>query len=368
MLCALFTSAHAVPPRLLFQRRDTCADQKLGSCPSDLPEEFCCPENTTCIALAGGTTALCCPKGETCERIAPLTCNLAAQDPAKFPTAGVKTTVLHGKLEKCAGECCPFGYTCNDDDQCEMDKDQSKPPDLASDSDPAPPSGTTGSPVPSSISDEDEDDGESKDKKAVPTTAIIVGVLLGVLGLVAAIVFILIWRSKRRKEAKDTYPSKASKTSPRQSLASSSFGNINCNNSSNYMPNISGPMMNDGTMRTDFTRKPESARTAPLTRVSGIYRSGPSSPSSGSVRSNTAIRPIRDMRSNPRQPSRFSEVSSLSSTSHPPLRGGENIDGLASPGAARNRRDTSFSGLMDKAGLGPVHRGRPYVPEDPPRI
>lgn len=378
LLCALLTPAHAVPPRLLFQRKDTCADQKLASCPSDVPDNFCCPAKTKCIPLAGGTTAICCPEGGTCQKISPLTCNVALQDPEKFPSAGLKTTVRDGQLERCGEECCPFGYTCNDDDECVMDEDQSEPPARASESESAAaPSETTGSTTPTSISDEGSTNGDTKggakDGEAVPTTAIVVGVLLGVLGLVGAVVFFLLWRSKRRQKTAGPVPPKLSKPSPRTSVASSSFGN------DGEMPHISAPIGNPQTMRTDFVRKTESTRTAPgdrarddpvrkpesahapSRRISRMYRSGPTSArsvSSASTRNSTAVPPIRGMNTS----SRVSAVSSMTSASR---RGEETIDYLAPPGPVGERRDTaytSFSGLMAEVeGLAGGNRGPPRI-------
>lgn len=352
LLCFLFTSAHALPPRLLFQREDTCADQKLTSCPADLPDKFCCPAESTCVALAGGTTALCCPDGESCERISPITCDISFQDPEKYPSAGLKTTVLDRNLEKCGEKCCPFGYTCNDDEVCEMQEDQSEPPESASTS-------TSGSGAPSkttgptesttSVSGEGSTDGDNEDEDGAPTTAIVVGVLLGILGLVSAVVFALIWRSKRRKKAGSTHNSKPN--SSRQSPASS-----------RHVRNISAPIMNEDNppTRFEFNLKSGSVRTADSTPVSHVYRSEPTGPEGDARQNGTAVGPIRGQAK-----SRFSDVSDQSSTSQCGRESAVSAMSEAHPGA---RRDTSLTGMMERIGMDAVHKGYPYVREHPSRI
>lgn len=346
LLCSLLTSAHAVPPRLLFERKDTCASQKLTSCPSELPDNFCCPAKSTCVALAGGTTAICCPDGEDCGRISPLTCDVSAQDPDKFPSAGLKTTALDGKLQRCGEECCPYGYSCNDDDVCEMDEDQSEPPEGASSSapDPAAPSKTKDPSKPTSVSGEGSVDGENKDKDAAPTTAIVVGVLLGVLGLVAAVVFFLIWRSKRRKKAESIRDPKSA--SGRQSPASSG-----------HARNISGPIINEAHLppiRVEFTR-----RYSPSTGKTDLFRPAPSPPGSATKQVSSPVEPTRA------DEYRVSGDYSLTGRS-----GRESAVSAMSeaPRAPPNPRDTSLTGMLDLVQMDAVHKGHPYVMEYPQRI
>ncbi|KAI1468778.1 uncharacterized protein F4812DRAFT_346583 [Daldinia caldariorum] len=140
---ATTASAAYIRPNTLFERADsTCAVNFTRCSSSGLPDNFCCEPNTTCIALAGNTTVLCCPEGKTCNKISPITCDLALQDPVENPEAEIKTTVLDGVLETCGtGTCCPFGYHC-DGTTCVKNTDQSKKPDSkpssASPSAPAP--------------------------------------------------------------------------------------------------------------------------------------------------------------------------------------------------------------------------------------
>lgn len=395
-LCALLSPAHAVPPRHLFRRDDTCADKKLASCPSEVPENFCCPDETKCIVLAGGTTALCCPEGKTCDRISPITCNLALQDADRIPNAGVKTTALDGELGKCGSGCCPFGYSC-DDDKCIMDDDQSEAPARGSGRKPTPsPSDTTGSTKPT-ISDEGSTKEPQGDKDAVPTTAIVVGVLLGVLGLVAAIVFILIWRSKRRRKPANTDPTKLTKSRSSQSLASSSFGNSgDIPNAPRTISNISKPIVDEGQIqRNDFGRRSESTRKPPnrsgsSRRVADITREGPSDASW----SGGAVAPIRGMNTSSRvssvsgrsgRGSRASDVSALSDTLTP-LWARDELDrriGVSnveeeSERTVDTRRDTTITQLLTETSRayaphserhGPQHHPHALgISANPPRL
>ncbi|KAK4078670.1 uncharacterized protein Triagg1_3001 [Trichoderma aggressivum f. europaeum] len=115
------------------------------SCPSGLPNNFCCAEGTSCLPLAGNTTALCCPNGSTCEKIQPITCDVNQQDPSKNQNSPIKTSIFDVALAKCGTDlCCPFGYSCSEDNtQCVKNADQSTSPESASSS--SSPSQTTAS-------------------------------------------------------------------------------------------------------------------------------------------------------------------------------------------------------------------------------
>ncbi|PKS06617.1 hypothetical protein jhhlp_007366 [Lomentospora prolificans] len=377
LLYALLTPTYAMPSRTLFLRQSTCPAEQV-SCPSGVPENFCCPSAHKCISLAGETTVVCCPDGATCQQIEPIPCNLELQDVEKNPDAKIKTTALTSELAKCGNSCCPFGYTCNDQGRCIMGEDQSTPPPGASNGSPARTStATTQSPSSTSTDSAEknkDDDGEAdedKEDKAFPTTAVIVGVLLGVLGLVSVIVFLLIWRSKRRKQS----AANAEKSSSvRHSKASSSFGNI-----------ISEPIINHDAFRTDFIRKPESSHSASLSgsdRLSRMFNRNrdsqvsPVSPSGsttlpGSAGSNhgdvapmgTAIPipPIRTMSNARRTPKPVTPRMQREPSS-------ESINIFAAPGTVERgngrplTQATTFTDMMDQAELGPIHKGKGYVP------
>ncbi|CRK23306.1 hypothetical protein BN1708_013669 [Verticillium longisporum] len=131
-LACLLASAKAASIPSIFQRDDqaVCGGKNLFQCSSGVDDGLCCKTGDTCIYLAGGSTVLCCPAA-TCNRIMPIQCNLAAQNPANFPNAPLKTTALRAELPKCGDDCCPFGFTCNSDGQCDMDENQSADIDAA---------------------------------------------------------------------------------------------------------------------------------------------------------------------------------------------------------------------------------------------
>ncbi|KAL7961399.1 hypothetical protein V8C34DRAFT_302188 [Trichoderma compactum] len=125
--------------------QDAQCPANFQSCPSGLPNNFCCAEGTSCLPLAGNTTALCCPNGSTCEKIQPITCDVSQQDPSKNQNSPIKTSIFDVALEKCGTNlCCPFGYSCSGDNtQCVKNSDQSTSPESASSS--SSPSETTAS-------------------------------------------------------------------------------------------------------------------------------------------------------------------------------------------------------------------------------
>ncbi|KAL3417801.1 hypothetical protein PVAG01_10812 [Phlyctema vagabunda] len=114
----------------IFQRQSTCPESSFKRCPqAGLPANFCCDPDTTCIALAGNTTVLCCPAGQTCATIAPIPCDITAQNATLHPNNALKTTALSGVLAECGNNnlCCPFGYSCGDG-ACKLNPDQKASP------------------------------------------------------------------------------------------------------------------------------------------------------------------------------------------------------------------------------------------------
>ncbi|RFU76105.1 hypothetical protein TARUN_6134 [Trichoderma arundinaceum] len=140
LVSALASFVSASPTGSLFMRESQCS-AGLQSCPAGLPNNFCCTQGTTCIPLAGNTTALCCPTGQSCDKIQPITCDVNQQDPSKSQKSPIKTSIFDVALEKCGTNlCCPFGYSCAGGNQCQKNSDQSKAPESASPSSSAPPS------------------------------------------------------------------------------------------------------------------------------------------------------------------------------------------------------------------------------------
>ncbi|KAL6868512.1 hypothetical protein J3F83DRAFT_698085 [Trichoderma novae-zelandiae] len=142
LVSALASLVSASPAGLVFQELKCAAGTQ--SCPAGLPNNFCCSEGTSCIPLAGNTTAMCCPTGQTCEKIQPITCDVSQQDPSKNQQSPIKTSVFDVPLGKCGADlCCPFGYSCSGDDLCVKDSDQSTSPEEATSSTTASPADTT---------------------------------------------------------------------------------------------------------------------------------------------------------------------------------------------------------------------------------
>ncbi|KAF4983196.1 hypothetical protein FZEAL_1353 [Fusarium zealandicum] len=107
------------------ERDGSCPISGMDWCGSELPEDFCCPSESSCKVLAANTTALCCPKGSTCINIQPIICKITFQDPSAYPAAPIKTLALDQKLKRCGSNtCCPLGYSCEDGTTCVLDKDQ----------------------------------------------------------------------------------------------------------------------------------------------------------------------------------------------------------------------------------------------------
>ncbi|KAK3337163.1 hypothetical protein B0T19DRAFT_62840 [Cercophora scortea] len=133
-LAAMFTTSWAMPASELFARQSSCAADFNRCTKGNFPDYFCCPNNTTCVNLAGNTTLLCCPMGNDCAKIKSISCDITLQDGKLHPEAVIKTTALGGTLGRCktANTCCPFGYTCTDSDECVKNLDQSVAPSQTS--------------------------------------------------------------------------------------------------------------------------------------------------------------------------------------------------------------------------------------------
>lgn len=419
LLAGLFaTTSTAMPANQIFARLDSCTADQI-SCPSSNPSNFCCPANTVCQALAGGTTALCCPQGRKCDKIQPITCDLSVQDPEKHPEAQIKTNVFNLELPKCGDSaCCPFGYTCSNDKECLIDANQDEAPAganpsatssvgptaTATETGTATATGTeTEAPKSSAAlptvaapsgtlpanSTEPEPAAEKSSGSGPATTSIIGGVVGSVLILlVISIIIFLYVRRKNRREAMNNEKGGHFYSSGRtNSSTTSSFGNV-----------ISDPIMQPNSYRTDFILKTPSSRastsapstaprrfsfTSPRSQPPRIRISIPNpfeSPSPSPAifpnstprddrpprTGNVAARlpPIRAMKNSIRYSSRPSAQQDL--TREP---SSESISVFADPNTMnpkpktrRLTRGTTFTDLMDEADLSDVRRGSPYVP------
>ncbi|KAH8700145.1 hypothetical protein BGW36DRAFT_373522 [Talaromyces proteolyticus] len=106
----------------LFSRADSssCASS-YSQCGSAYPADFCCPSNTSCLGVDSNSTVVCCPSGSDCSYIQPVLCNIQAQNATADPTATIKTTRLSGALSSCGEACCPFGYSCANNNTCVLE-------------------------------------------------------------------------------------------------------------------------------------------------------------------------------------------------------------------------------------------------------
>ncbi|KAI0136614.1 hypothetical protein BJ170DRAFT_589587 [Xylariales sp. AK1849] len=215
------STAMSVRPNTLFERDDTCGDPSYTKCPqAGLPDDFCCASGNSCIVLAGATTILCCPEGD-CDAIQPIICDLAQQDASTHPQASIKTTVLTGILPTCGNNtCCPFGYSCDGDDGCVKDKDQSKKPDSTSSGTGSSATATSSTPASTSASSAASTaTATSSDAAGIsstaapgsntpdpatsdsfPTTAVVGGVVGGLVGIICVIAAFMIFRHHRKRQ------------------------------------------------------------------------------------------------------------------------------------------------------------------------
>ncbi|CVK93044.1 hypothetical protein FPRO06_02780 [Fusarium proliferatum] len=407
-ITALYAStSSALPANSIFARQDTCdADQT--SCNSDIAN-FCCPKGNSCRLLAGKTTAVCCPSGQTCNVIQPITCDIRGQDQREFPNAPVKTVVFNLDLEKCGQKCCPFGYSC-EDEQCVIDKDQTNVPEGAElpneTSTPVPSAITTATGAIETISisaapstsaeptaavgsgnDSSDKDGDSKSDNSGPATTSIVGGVVGgsIILLIIAVVIFLYVRRQNKRDAQGSEKGSHIYGHGRRSTSDASFGNI-----------ISEPISQPNSYRADFILKTPSTQRSSIVPARQL--------SSAGTRLNAPPPRIRISIPNPfdspnpspnAQPSPLDNEESLrhGNVRLPPIRAmkgssycsrrpstpelqrepsSENINVFADPSTIVKPRPltraTTFTDLMDEADLGAVRRGKPYVPGTTPRI
>jgi hypothetical protein len=341
----------------LFERA-TCSAAGYSQCASiaaSFPPNFCCPANSNCIALAGNTTLLCCPTGQDCSLIQPIACDVSLQNATSHPNNILKTTALSVPLAQCAGQCCPFGFSC-DGTNCILNKNQDSVPSAASSTSttvvptsPAKPASTSTNPTAALTA--------SCNK--FPVTAILVGFFPGLaLGVLSTIACVCLLGARRRN------------TDRRRS--GSSFGNI-----SEPQP--------VGDMRTDFLRKPpQTPSSSAGSRLTGVHRvrslfrksTVPNSPATTGRSSPRQAPPIPTMaqkqqarpvtpplqRALSREPSYediniFADGHTASSLRE--RQEGGHGDGLAPPMVnPRESGQTTFTDLMERSGLAGLSKGQ----------
>ncbi|KAI1412645.1 hypothetical protein F5Y13DRAFT_45230 [Hypoxylon sp. FL1857] len=330
-LAALFaataSSSFIRPSGLVERADDTCATNFSKCSQAGLPANFCCETGSTCTVLAANTTVLCCPKDSNCDRIGTITCDLSLQDATKNPTAEIKTTVLNGILETCAGQCCPFGYHC-DGANCAKDADQSKKPStkptsVAPSSTVARTSSSTSKPSTTvAVSGVTTAAPPTKTPTETPATStadtantvkIVAGVIGGVVGIVFIVVAVVLIRFRRKQALK--------KEELQRFDSTSSFGNI----ISNPVPHANYPSQRLDFLAKSSTTSPSLAMSSPTAVASPPRQHGeemfeyggghgfmpPNSPYSPYAR-----RPDSQMSDVPRSHHASAEITGLRSLTH----------------------------------------------------
>lgn len=207
--------------RPLGRSSNTCPSN-YKQCGDELPSNFCCGSSDSCLSLVDATTVVCCPEGEDCDKIQPITCNIAGQNASAFPTAVVHTTNLTGELPACGTSdsgrqtCCPFGYECNSDSQCERSKSASSTGSLSVDTASFTSTMTISSstssatalivasstisvPVTTSTSQTDDDSSANTSSTKARTIGIAAGSAVGGIACIGGII-ISIWLRRRRQQ------------------------------------------------------------------------------------------------------------------------------------------------------------------------
>ncbi|KAM0253596.1 hypothetical protein ACHAQJ_007225 [Trichoderma viride] len=427
LVSALASIVLASPTGSVFIQDSQCPTGS-QSCPASLPNNFCCTQGTSCLPLAGNTTALCCPTGQTCEKIQPITCDISLQDPSKNSQSPIKTSVFDVPLEKCGTNlCCPFGYSCTGDGQCQKNADQSESPKSASPTSASPTSNsptsaTSATPVsdtpssasadplviapvttstslpteestlPSVTSSPDSSPTPAASSTTVesssspssnPKTVSIIGGVIGgcaVLAVLGVIAFLFVRRRNRRSV--NGYPEKTG------------FGNIK-----HLGPGLQGgsvisdPILQPNSYRADFIRKSPSISSSVSQRPPQIsfHQANPSqrlsipnpfdspNPSDDSpTHSHSSISSEDDRNARTGivgSGSRLAPIRAMKASSTrvfpqnvPREPSGESINVFADPVMMHNsydKRQTTFTDLMLEADLGDVRRGHPYLAHEP---
>ncbi|KAK4165708.1 hypothetical protein QBC43DRAFT_27308 [Cladorrhinum sp. PSN259] len=405
-LAALFTGVLAIPASEIFARQDTCFKDFKSCGISGLPGFFCCPNNQRCLLLAGGTTVLCCPQGSSCRKIEPLPCDITLQDGQKNPDAVIKTTALKATLPKCGTQCCPFGYNC-ENNECVISANQNVAPVQSGAPSTTRPTSSTGTLAPTNTNtgtrtnttptgtnsaDSESTTSASPQPVGPPIAGIAGGAAAGavILIVIAVVAFIFIRKKKAASSSKSGSPLKLSRST-------SSFGNI-----------ISGPIMQQNTLRTDFARVPppqngfgsddndpgsvtgamlddESMFSQGSSNNGGMPRPPPAARMSSVAYGYGGLPPPTNFRPSPQVPSEYAHMPSMPNDDYyedmlmpqTPRQGREpssvsinvfadpNITPDRTPETGNDRRYTdmtTFTRMLDSADLSGVARGEPYVP------
>ncbi|KAL8743063.1 MAG: hypothetical protein Q9190_004550 [Brigantiaea leucoxantha] len=327
--CALSAAVDAAQAFGLLSRATTCSTAGYESCnEAGIPSNFCCPSGSTCTPFNDNKSIICCPSGRDCKTIAPLTCDLNAQNATLHPSNPLHSTDLSGSLQQCGSNCCPKGFACSNN-QCVMQASVKPSPSSSAGSKPststAKPASATSSPptsasTSSSSGSKPTPSGSSQNAGAVSTThcqkfpagAVVAGFFPGMLlgALVAVAAIICIGRRQTRKEHEDEINSVAA--------------------------TVSDPIYQDSAaFRTDFLRHGSKSKHSNRTsKVRSLFSRSPT------VRSNTPRTPPNKVPDLKREPSM------------------ESIKIYSPPNGQLHRPQTTFTEMMADAGF---KHGDPYL-------
>ncbi|KAJ5095873.1 hypothetical protein NUU61_005229 [Penicillium alfredii] len=253
------------PFYLLPRSTDSCPSSYKRCGSSKLPDSFCCPSSATCISLDDASSAICCPTGANCDYISPIVCDAQQQNATLHPKNPIKTTRLDDELPECGDSCCPFGYTCQGNSTCALNRDTSSKATatLPGTSTTATASttesttlGATFTPVssPSSSLSANSASGDLASQcPSFPSKAVVAGVFPGaVFGAVLALLASLCLRRRARKNEQQAHDPKSG---PHWSERSSNGTLIG----------ISNPIASDDiSYRTDFLLRPGPVKRSSL--------------------------------------------------------------------------------------------------------
>ncbi|KAJ5130243.1 uncharacterized protein N7515_006282 [Penicillium bovifimosum] len=362
----------------LLPRSDTCPSTYTRCSSTKLPNDFCCPSGSTCISLDEASSAICCPAGEVCDYITPITCDIQRQNATLYPESAIKTLRLSDSLPKCGDACCPFGYSCQGGNTCALIEKASTTSTAtgsgSSTSTTSPSTTTTGgsttplttiTPVSSSSSEKSTLPTASAGHLATscpsfPGGAVAAGFFPGaVFGAVAALLISLCLRRRARKNETEI---QEGRSRPHWSQRSSS----------GTLLGISNPIPQDDTSyRTDFLRSPPRARRSSMggrSTRSMIHRTGTRVRSlfSGYPRQDPRLDgdiPPVPMPPDPITPPRQRQQSTESIKVYsPPGVYSQSRNALGPEPYPRTaaRPETTFSDLMNVAGIPQGRKGAPY--------
>ncbi len=323
-------------------RRDTteCATTGYSSCNiAGIPANFCCPSNQQCIAFNSNKSAICCPTGQDCKTIAPLSCDITKQNATLSPASQLHSTDLTGTLATCGSQCCPKGYSCQNNNCVMAASASSTTTKAASPTSTSKPTSTgTANPTSSGTTSAPSSSPQTTTATAAHSSIFTpVGVLVGffsglLVGVLLTVAIICLCGRRRIKSAKKSNSSVFSSPSA----------------------TVSDPIYQDDSLRTDFLRRQpqnvDAENTAPrrTSRVRSLFSRSPTL-----SRHNNTNFPQDGLGRSLQTPMRTPEMRREPSM--------ESIKIYSPPNIAPNgagARQTTFTDLMKSAGFRP---GEPYV-------